>query len=176
MDPYRTGLNTIELLARGLEVAGDALDVRRLYDWLGVGLVSRSHDEDLSVLEGETGESAVGSVPRVRAWLTARPEMQKAIVLESLLRWVLTGVPLSGLVSKNASTGPTRRRIWAAGAWIRRSSPRVRAFPSAPSICSGVPCALWLTASATPASPASCCSNEPAAANWSSRFKACSPG
>ena len=97
MDPYRTGLNTIELLARGLEAAGDGLDVRRLYDWLGVGLVSRSYDEDLSVLEGETGESAAGSVPRVRAWLTARPEMQKAIVLESLLRWVLTGCPTRGL-------------------------------------------------------------------------------
>ena len=96
MDPHRTGLNTIELLARGLEAGGDALDARRLYDWLGVGLVSRSHDEDLSVLEGETGESAAGSVPRVRAWLTARPEMQKAIVLESLLRWVLTGCPTLG--------------------------------------------------------------------------------
>ena len=95
IDPSRTGLNTMELLARGLEVAGDALDVRRFYDWLGVGLVSRSYDESLAVLDDATGAGA-GCVPRVRTWLTARPETQKAIVLESLLRWTLTGCPAGG--------------------------------------------------------------------------------
>ena len=96
MDPYRTGLNTIELLARGLEAAGDALDVRRLYDWLGVGLVSRSYDEALAVLEGETGENGGGAMPRVRAWLTARPETQKAIVAAGLRRWTAAGCPAGG--------------------------------------------------------------------------------
>ena len=77
----------MDLLARGLEVHGDALDVRRLYDWLGVGVASRPYAESLAVLNGDTGEGAGGSVPRVRAWLIARPETQKAIVLEGLRRW-----------------------------------------------------------------------------------------
>ena len=96
LDPYRTGLNTMELLARGLETAGDAQGARRLYDWLGVGLASRSYDEALAVLDGATGEGARGSVSRVRTWLAARPETQKEIVLEGLLRWVLTGCPAGG--------------------------------------------------------------------------------
>ena len=96
LDPYRTGLNTMELLARGLETAGDAQGVRRLYDWLGVGVASRSYDEALAVLDGDTGEGAGGSVPRVRTWLAARPETQKEIVLEGLLRWALTGCPAGG--------------------------------------------------------------------------------
>ena len=96
LDPHRTGLNTMELLARGLETAGDAPDVRRLYDWLGVGLASRSYDEALAVLDGATGEGAGGSVPRVRTWLAARPETQKGIILEGLLRWALTGCPAGG--------------------------------------------------------------------------------
>ena len=93
LDPYRTGLNAMDLLARGLEVHGDALDVRRLYDWLGVGVASRPYAESLAVLNGDTGEGAGGSVPRVRAWLIARPETQKAIVLEGLRRWT----PAEGL-------------------------------------------------------------------------------
>ena len=36
------------------------------------------------------------SVPRVRAWLTARPETQKTVILEGLLRWTLTGCPSGG--------------------------------------------------------------------------------
>ena len=96
LDPYRTGLNTMELLVRGLAAAGDALDIRRLYGWLGVGLCSRSHAEGLAAPDGETGEGASGSVPRVRDWLTARPETQKAIVLEGLLGWTLTGCPPGG--------------------------------------------------------------------------------
>ena len=96
MDPHRTGLNTIELLARGLEAGGDALDARRLYDWLGVGLVPRSYDEALAVLDGEVGESAGGAMPRVRAWLTARPETQKEIILEGLRRWTASRCPAGG--------------------------------------------------------------------------------
>ena len=87
LDPYRTGLNAMDLLARGLEVHGDALDVRHLYDWLGVGVASLPYAESLAVLNVDTGEGAGGSVPRVRAWLIARPETQKAIVLEGLRRW-----------------------------------------------------------------------------------------
>ena len=93
LDPYRTGLNAVELLARGLEVHGDAQDAPRLHDWLGVGVASRPYAESLAVLNGDTGGGAGGPVPRVRAWLTARPETQKAIVLEGLRR----GTPSAGL-------------------------------------------------------------------------------
>ena len=88
LDLYRTGLNAMDLLARGLDVHGDALDVRRLYDWLGVGAASRPYADGLAMPNGDTGEGAGGPVPRVRAWLAARPETQKAIVLEGLRRWM----------------------------------------------------------------------------------------
>ena len=96
-DPALTGLNTLNLLARGLEAHGDALlDAARLWDWLGVGLVSRSYAEDLALLDDETGDGNRGPVPRVRAWLTARPDRQKAIVAEGLRRWTASGWPAGG--------------------------------------------------------------------------------
>ena len=95
MDPGLTGLDTLELLARGLEAHGEALDVRRLWEWLGAGLVSRSCAEVLAVLDDETNTG--GALPRVRAWLTARPERQKALVVEGLRRWTASGCPAGGL-------------------------------------------------------------------------------
>ena len=97
-DPALTGLNTLDLLARGLEVHGDALDAGRLWDWLGTGLVSRSYAESLALLEDEdgTGDGNSGPVPRVRAWLAARPDRQKAIVAEGLRRWTASGWPAGG--------------------------------------------------------------------------------
>ena len=64
----------IRLLARGLESFGDEIGTERLYDWLGVGLVSDLHrcrDESLG---------------RVRRWLGERPAVQKAIFNEGLDR------------------------------------------------------------------------------------------
>ena len=97
-DPALTGLNTLDLLARGLEAHGDALNTGRLWDWLGVGLVSRSYAEDLALLddEDEAGDGNGSPVPRVRAWLAARPDRQKAIVAEGLRRWTASGWPAGG--------------------------------------------------------------------------------
>ncbi len=95
-DPALTGLNTLDLLARGLEAHGDALDAGRLWDWLGVSLVSRSYAESLALLDGETGAGNGGPVPRVRAWLAAQPDRQKAIVAEGLRRWTASGCPAGG--------------------------------------------------------------------------------
>ena len=92
-DPALTGLNTLELLARGLDAHGDALDAGRLWDWLGVGLVSRSYAESLALLDDETGAGNGSPVPRVRAWLAARPDRQKAIVAEGLRGWTESGYP-----------------------------------------------------------------------------------
>ena len=94
MDPGLTGLDTLELLARGLEAHGEALDVRRLWDWLGAGLASRPYAENLAVLDDETGSG--GPLPRVRAWLSARPERQKALVAEGMRRWTASGCPAGG--------------------------------------------------------------------------------
>ena len=92
--PGLMALNTMELLVRGLGLVGAALDAGRLWDWLGAGLIFRSHVESLALLDGET--SAGGSLPSVRAWLTARPERQKVIVAEGLRRWTASGCPSGG--------------------------------------------------------------------------------
>ena len=65
------------LLARGLDVHGDGLETKRLYDWLGVGLTWDSG------LTRDAGGAAGG---RVRDWLTRRPAIQKAILVEGLER------------------------------------------------------------------------------------------
>ena len=95
-DPALTGLNTMDLLARGLEAHGEALDVRRLWDWLGAGLISRSYAESLALLDDEMGDGNGGPVPRVRAWLAARPDRQRAVAAEGLRRWTASGCPAGG--------------------------------------------------------------------------------
>ena len=63
-----------KLLRRGLEKHGDELEPKRLYDWLGVGseqLVPR-YDEE--------------SVGYIRSWLEDHPDVQKALVMEGLVR------------------------------------------------------------------------------------------
>ena len=64
----------LRLLARGLESFGDEIDTKRLYDWLGAGLIS-----DLRRLPDE-------SPGRVRRWLGERPVVQKAMFAEGLAR------------------------------------------------------------------------------------------
>ena len=58
------------LLARALEAQGDTIDDARLYDWLGVGL-------DIYGFARINGEHQ----NRIVAWLTARPERFKAVLL-----------------------------------------------------------------------------------------------
>ena len=62
------------LVARGLNACGDALDAAQLYDWLGVGLTERRRAGNGDAVE------------TIREWLSERPEIQKAVVLEGLTR------------------------------------------------------------------------------------------
>ena len=63
-----------ELVARGLQARGDELDTARLYDWLGAGLPQ----------SGLAGNRAAAK--SIQDWLSERPGIQKAIVLEGLHR------------------------------------------------------------------------------------------
>ena len=66
----------LQLLVRGLEAHGDELDTKRLYDWLDVGLAEHG---------GLLG-SGQEAISMVRLWLEQRPEVQKDVILEGLLR------------------------------------------------------------------------------------------
>lgn len=64
----------VSLLARGLELQGEEIDAKRLYDWLGVGLTADEYPR-------------AGDGPqRIRSWLEQRPEMQKSVFAEGLQR------------------------------------------------------------------------------------------
>ena len=66
----------VDLLVRGLEAHGDRIETRRLYDWLGVGLVSIAHEYPKA-----------GDAPRrIRSWLEHHPESQKRVLAEGLHR------------------------------------------------------------------------------------------
>ena len=65
----------VSLLARGLELQGEEISTKRLYDWLGIGLTTA----------GEYPET--GDEPRrIRSWLERRPEIQKSVFAEGLQR------------------------------------------------------------------------------------------
>ena len=65
----------LKLLARGLEACGDQIKQERLYDWLGVGLLSR------------VGYNRyVDLTNQIRACLEQHPEIHKAVILEGLNR------------------------------------------------------------------------------------------
>ena len=67
----------IRLLAHGLKIQGDDVEADRLYDWLGVA----SAGGNRSVLADER------VLKEVNEWLEQHPEAQKAVVLESLIRY-----------------------------------------------------------------------------------------
>ncbi len=71
----------LKLLSRGLEAHGDRLETKRLYDWLGVGLVSRASEPS----------GASDAVRHIRSWLEQHGELQKAVFAEGLQRCVETG-------------------------------------------------------------------------------------
>ena len=65
----------VSLLARGLETHGEEVTTKRLYDWLGVGLVPWGQYPH------------VGDGPRrIRDWLGQHPEIQKSVIAEGLQR------------------------------------------------------------------------------------------
>ena len=82
LDARRLGSLPAELLAAGLEVRGDKVETKRLYDWLSAGLYGRhmapAHDPS-------------ESIHQIRTWLTKRPEIQKKIIIEGLDRPPETG-------------------------------------------------------------------------------------
>lgn len=65
----------VDLLAHGLHMHGEGLGTKRLYDWLGAGLVSPVHDFPTK-----------GQALRIRSWLEAHPEIQKAVLAEGVSR------------------------------------------------------------------------------------------
>ena len=67
----------IQLLARGLKIRGDDIETDRLYDWLGVAC-DGSH---------RRVQGVKNAYMAIRTWLAQRPEIQKAVVLESLTRY-----------------------------------------------------------------------------------------
>ena len=69
-----------KLLARALHICGDTIDVRRLYDWLSVGVVA--------VRDGRWIPEDHESVRVVRLWLESRPEVREAVLMEGLSRCV----------------------------------------------------------------------------------------
>ena len=64
----------LKLLARGLKAHGDKITIKRLYDWLGVGL---------PVTRYKSGEEAYS----VQVWLEQHPAIQKAILTEGVRRY-----------------------------------------------------------------------------------------
>ncbi len=73
LDHYQAERMAGTLLARALEIHGDAIDGTRLYDWLGAGLNEYGHPS----IDAEHHK-------RVAAWLAARPERYKAMLLASV--------------------------------------------------------------------------------------------
>ena len=74
---YLSGL-PLKLLASGLEARGDAIETKRLYDWLSLG----------SLLDRNSNAFRYGreSIRQIRSWLEHRPEVQKKVIMEGLDR------------------------------------------------------------------------------------------
>ena len=69
----------IKLLARGLQARGDQLETARLYNWLSAGAF-RDWEGPRHAYESEE------SMKQVRTWLEQRPEVQKAVLMEGVIR------------------------------------------------------------------------------------------
>ena len=78
---YLSGL-PLKLLAAGLEARGDAIETKRLYEWLSLG----------SSLDRNSNAFRYGreSIHNIRSWLEQRPEIQKKVIVEGLDRWPQT--------------------------------------------------------------------------------------
>ena len=67
----------VKLLARGLQIHGDQLAIDRLYNWLDLGFTEHLPEHPMGDQE---------DLQQIRSWLEKRPEVQKAIVMEGLVR------------------------------------------------------------------------------------------
>ena len=75
---HHLGWFHLGLLAHGLQAYGSQISTERLYDWLNVGFTG-----PLGLLGFNRDTEAS---PQIRFWLTQRPKVQKAIVMEGLKR------------------------------------------------------------------------------------------
>ena len=66
----------LRLLARGLRSHGEAVETKRLYDWLSAGF---------SEIHG-VQSSDENAIHEIRSWLEQRPEVQKKVIAEGLNR------------------------------------------------------------------------------------------
>lgn len=90
-DSLRLARMAGSLLARGLETHGDAIDDRRLYDWLSTGLDQYDHPR----LDGEHQQ-------RVSAWLAERPTRYKAVLPLGVHRCIGDEEPFRCLLRSDA--------------------------------------------------------------------------
>ena len=67
----------VKLLARGLQIHGDQLAIDRLYNWLDLGFTEHLPEHPMGDQE---------DLQQIHAWMEKRPEVQKAIVMEGLVR------------------------------------------------------------------------------------------
>ena len=67
----------VKLLARGLQIHGDLLAMDRLYNWLDLGFTEHLPDHPMGDQE---------DLQQIREWMEKRPKVQKAIVMEGLVR------------------------------------------------------------------------------------------
>ena len=99
----------MKLLARGLKVHGEDLETTRLYNWLRVGAYRGWEGPD-------SADESDESIGQVRSWLERRPEVQKAVVKEGLLRCAddSSFVPCASSVwnSLHGSTLPPDFGLW----------------------------------------------------------------
>ena len=91
----------LELLDRGLSAVGDELEPARLYNWLSAG----------SMRDWKRSGNRLGTakefVNRIRAWLEARPQVQKAVFLEGLTRCQEDDLGLYSFVANRFLYGST---------------------------------------------------------------------
>ena len=74
----------VDLLARGLEAHGDQLDSARLYNWLDVGCRKKAIGGNATGAFAYPRRNA--GIREIRSWLEKRPEIQKAVILEGVIR------------------------------------------------------------------------------------------
>ena len=78
LDRWYVRQTPMRLVARALDLRGDAIDVGRLYDWLSAGAVA--------VPDGRWEHEHLEAARAIRLWLESRPDVQKAVLMEGLRR------------------------------------------------------------------------------------------
>ena len=106
LDRWYVKQTPMRLVARALDLRGDAIDVGRLYDWLSAGAVA--------VPDGRWEHEHHEAARAVRRWLENRPDVQKAVLMEGLRRCPASGgVFEAGILRAQLSVRcPPPARLW----------------------------------------------------------------